>query len=155
VKSAEEIMNVLEAYDLTGSLRDAAELAGCSHHTVVRYVAERGRAVPGAPARRAGVIDEFSPKLEELVERSKGKIRADVAHEKITAMGYAGRSARPERSAPEHAVGDHQAAPVEAVKRPARSQPSHGNRGDVQDNQDRQASVRAAQRQRHQRKPAS
>ena len=30
------------------------------------------------------------PKLEELVERSKGKIRADVAHEKITAMGYAG-----------------------------------------------------------------
>jgi hypothetical protein len=92
VKSAEEIMNILEAYDLTGSLRDAAELAGCSHHTVARYVAERerGRAVPGGPARRAGVIDEFLPKLEELVERSKGKIRADVAHEKITAMGYAG-----------------------------------------------------------------
>src|SRR6266571_2032311 len=85
-------MNILEAYDLTGSLRDAAELAGCSHHTVARYVAERelGRAVPGAPARRAGVIEEFLPKLEELVERSKGKIRADVAHEKITAMGYAG-----------------------------------------------------------------
>jgi len=36
------------------------------------------------------VIDEFLPKLEELVERSKGKIRANVAHEKITAMGYAG-----------------------------------------------------------------
>ena len=79
VKSAEEIMNILEAFDLTGSLRDAAELAGCSHHTVARYVAERGRgrAVPGGPARRAGVIDEFLPKLEELVERSKGKIRAD------------------------------------------------------------------------------
>ena len=84
-------MNILEAYDLTGSLRDAAELAGCSHHTVARYVAgrERGRA-PGAPARRPGVIDEFLPKLEELVERSKGKIRADKAHEKIAAMGYAG-----------------------------------------------------------------
>ncbi len=26
MKSAEEIMNILEAYDLTGSLRDAAEL---------------------------------------------------------------------------------------------------------------------------------
>jgi hypothetical protein len=79
VKSAEEIMNILEAFDLTGSLRDAAELAGCSHHTVARYVAEReaGRAVPGSPARRPGVIDEFLPKLEELVERSKGKIRAD------------------------------------------------------------------------------
>ena len=34
-------MNILEAYDLTGSLRDAAELAGCSHHTVARYVAAR------------------------------------------------------------------------------------------------------------------
>jgi len=92
VKTAEEIMNILEAYDLTGSLRDAAELAGCSHHTVARYVAERerGRAVPGGPARRPGVIDEFLPKLEELVERSKGKIRADKAHQKITAMGYAG-----------------------------------------------------------------
>jgi len=54
VKSAEEIMNILEAYDLTGSLRDAAELAGCSHHTVARYVAgrEQGRAVPGGPPSR-------------------------------------------------------------------------------------------------------
>jgi hypothetical protein len=92
VKSAEEIMNILEAYDLTGSLRDAAELAGCSHHTVARYVAERerGRAVPGAAARPAGVVGPFLAKLEELVDRSQGKIRADVAHEKITAMGYAG-----------------------------------------------------------------
>src|SRR5215467_13489294 len=84
-------MNILEAYDLTGSLRDAAELAGCSHHTVARYVAgrEAGRA-PGAASRRPGVIDPFLPKLEELVERSKGKVRADKAHEKITAMGYGG-----------------------------------------------------------------
>jgi Mu transposase, C-terminal domain len=91
VKSAEEIMNILEAFDLTGSLRDAAELAGCSHHTVARYVAGRGRGrAPGAPVRRPGVIDGFLPKLEELVDRSKGKIRADVAHEKIAAMGYGG-----------------------------------------------------------------
>ena len=85
-------MNILEAYDLTGSLRDAGELAGCSHHTVARYVRARdeGRLVPGASAPRPGVIDEFLPKLEELVERSKGRVRADVAHEKITAMGYAG-----------------------------------------------------------------
>ena len=85
-------MNILEAYDLTGSLRDAGELAGCSHHTVARYVRARedGRLVPGAGASRPGVIDEFLPKLEELVERSKGKVRADVAHDKIAAMGYAG-----------------------------------------------------------------
>ena len=47
MKSAEEVMEILDAYDLTGSLRDAAELAGCSHHTVARYVAGP-RAGPGA-----------------------------------------------------------------------------------------------------------
>ena len=31
-------MEILEAYDLTGSYRAAAELAGCDHHTVARYV---------------------------------------------------------------------------------------------------------------------
>ena len=30
------------------------------------------------------------PKVEELVDRSKGKIRADVAHRKLAAMGYRG-----------------------------------------------------------------
>jgi molybdenum-dependent DNA-binding transcriptional regulator ModE len=34
-------MEMLEAYDLTGSARAAAELAGCSHHTVTRYVQSR------------------------------------------------------------------------------------------------------------------
>jgi hypothetical protein len=91
VKSAEEIMNILEAFDLTGSLRDAVELAGCSHHTVARYVRERERgAAPGGPVRRVSLIGPFLEKLEELVDRSKGKIRADRAHMKITAMGYAG-----------------------------------------------------------------
>jgi transposase len=92
VKDAEEIMNVLAYYDLTASLRDAGELAGCSPNTVARYVQarEQGRLAPGTPARRSSVIDEFLPKLEELVEQSKGKIRADVAHDKITAMGFTG-----------------------------------------------------------------
>ena len=69
-----------------------AQLAGCSHRTVARYVAarEQGQVPGGPPARRPGVIDPFLPKLEELVERSHGKIRADVACETITAMGYAG-----------------------------------------------------------------
>ncbi len=34
-------MKILDSYDLTGSLRDAGELAGCSHHTVKRYVDRR------------------------------------------------------------------------------------------------------------------
>ena len=56
MKSAEEIMNILEAFDLTGSLRDAGELAGCSHHTV-REVRRRTRAGPGG-ARWPGAAGE-------------------------------------------------------------------------------------------------
>jgi hypothetical protein len=36
------------------------------------------------------LIDEYLPKVEEWVERSKGKVRADVAHEKLLALGYTG-----------------------------------------------------------------
>lgn len=92
MKSAEEIMEILEGFDLTASYRDAGELAGCSPNTVAAWVGKRdaGTLVPGAAARRPSVIDEFLPKLEELVERSKGKIRADVAHGKIIAMGFGG-----------------------------------------------------------------
>jgi transposase len=91
VKSAEEIMNMLEAFDLTGSLRDAGELAGVSHHTVGRYVkAREAGALSDRPEPRAQLIDEFLPKLEEWIERSKGRLRADVAHDKLVALGYAG-----------------------------------------------------------------
>lgn len=92
VKSAEEIMQILEAFDLTGSYRDAAELTGCSHHTVAHYVRarEEGRLTPGRAERRPMLIDPFLPKLEEWLERSKGKIRADVAHDKLVALGYTG-----------------------------------------------------------------
>jgi hypothetical protein len=53
VKSREEIMNILEAFDLTGSFRDAGELAGCSHHTVAHWVAKRGHV---AVLRVVGVV---------------------------------------------------------------------------------------------------
>jgi len=68
MKSAEEIMEILDAWDLTGSFRDAGELAGCSHHTVARYVAARdaGRLVE-RPASRPQLVDEFLPKVEEWV----------------------------------------------------------------------------------------
>ena len=82
---------MLDAFDLTGSFRDAAELAGCSHHTVGRYVAARDAGgVVDRPASRPRLIDGFLPKVEEWVERSRGKIRGDVAHEKLIALGYAG-----------------------------------------------------------------
>ena len=82
---------MLEAFDLTGSLRDAGELAGCSHHTVARHVAARDASgLTDQPAARPQLISEFWPKLEEWMERSKGKIRADVAHDKLVALGYGG-----------------------------------------------------------------
>jgi hypothetical protein len=59
--------------------------------TVTRYVALRdGGADPAARERRSRSIDVFAGKVEELVDRSSGKIRADVVHRRLTAMGYAG-----------------------------------------------------------------
>ncbi len=82
---------MLEAFDLTGSLRDAGELAGCSHHTVAKHVAARDAGMlTDRAAARPQLIDEFLPKLEEWMEHSKGKIRADVAHDKLLALGYQG-----------------------------------------------------------------
>jgi hypothetical protein len=34
LKNPEEVMEILEAFDLTGTLRGAAQLAGCDHKTV-------------------------------------------------------------------------------------------------------------------------
>ncbi len=86
-----EIMEILAAYDLTGSLRATAELTGCSHHTVARHVAARDAGKPIAePAFRGRVTDPYLPKIEEWVEVSKGRIRADKAHDKLRALGYAG-----------------------------------------------------------------
>lgn len=84
-------MEILAAYDLTGSFRDAAALVGCDHHTVARYVRARdaGR-ISSALQRRDQHIDPFREKVEEWVDASHGRVRADVAHRKLGAMGYAG-----------------------------------------------------------------
>ena len=91
MKSGREIVEILEAYDLTGSYRAAAELAGCDHRTVARYVRLRdeGRS-PQERTHRERPIDEFMDKIEELVVRSGGRVRADLVHRRITAMGFAG-----------------------------------------------------------------
>ncbi|AEA23121.1 Integrase catalytic region [Pseudonocardia dioxanivorans CB1190] len=84
-------MEILEAFDLTGSYRAAAELAGCDHHTVARYVALREAGQPPvAREHRARPIDEYLDKIEELVVRSDGRVRADVVHERLLAMGFTG-----------------------------------------------------------------
>lgn len=91
MKSDGEIMEILAAYDLTRSLRAAAELTGCSHHTVARHVAARDAGQPFAePVYRGRVTDAFLPKIEEWIEAFKGRIRADKAHEKLLTLGYEG-----------------------------------------------------------------
>jgi len=85
-------MEILEAFDLTGTLRGAAELAGCDHKTVAHWVRARELAGGGlpAPTRPRPRVDRFAEKIEEWVERSRGRIRADVAHQRLVAMGYVG-----------------------------------------------------------------
>lgn len=90
-KSDREIMEILEAYDATGSAHSAAQLAGVDPKTVRRYVAARGAGRPvTGPGRRPRMIDQFLPKIEEWVERSKGKARADVIHERLVGLGFTG-----------------------------------------------------------------
>jgi len=92
MKSAEEIMQILEAFDVTRSYRDAGELAGCDHKTVAHWVTRRDAgAMSGEAVRRPRLIDPFLPKLEEWMEASKGKVRADVVHDMVH-PGFPGAS---------------------------------------------------------------
>jgi hypothetical protein len=107
LKTPEEAMEILEAFDATGSLRAAAELVGCDHKTVGHWVRAREEAGGGLPhsLRPRPRVHAFAEKVEEWVERSRGKIRADVAHQKLVAMGYQGSERTTRR-----AVGGGQAA---------------------------------------------
>jgi hypothetical protein len=60
MKDAEEIMEILESFDLTQCYRAAGELAGCDHHTVAHWVARcdvgelTAMATPATPAHKGG-----------------------------------------------------------------------------------------------------
>ena len=98
MKKPEAVLEILEAYDLTGSFRAAAGLVGCDHKTVAYWVAQRELAggMPVAERARPAMEPVFAAKIDELVDRSRGQIRADVAHGKLVAIGYQG-SARTTR----------------------------------------------------------
>jgi hypothetical protein len=115
-------MEILEAYDLVGTYRGAAELAGCDHHTVKHYVQRRAAGLPpDADLERPSIIDPYRAKIEELVERSNGKIRADVVHDRLVAMGFEGTD-RTTRRAVEQAK-DAYAAGRRRVYRPWITEP--------------------------------
>ncbi|MCU1686709.1 MAG: family transposase [Amycolatopsis sp.] len=90
-KSDRKIMEILEAFDLTRCAHSAAQLTGVDEKTVARYVAIRdaGGDPTGRPVTRPK-IDPFAEKIEQLVEASAGKVRADVVHERLVAMGFTG-----------------------------------------------------------------
>jgi hypothetical protein len=92
MKKVEEVMEILEAYDLTGSLRAAASLAGCDHKTVAHRVTRRESAQGDLErsCRPHPVTGAYLEKVAELVQRSHAKIRADKVHERLLAMGYQG-----------------------------------------------------------------
>ncbi len=94
MKTTEEIMQILAAYDLTHSFRDAAALVGVDHHTVARYVRARdaGELTTTSAQHREQLIDPFRNYIEGWVEDSHGRIRADVVQTKLEALGagYAG-----------------------------------------------------------------
>lgn len=100
MKDGVEIVRILEAFDLMRSFRGAAKVAGCDHHTVKRLVALREAGSLSLEARpsRAKAVDAFVEHIEGWMEASHGRVRADVCHEKLVALGYAG-SARSSRRA--------------------------------------------------------
>jgi transposase len=90
-KSDREIMEILEAFDATGCAHSAAGIAGVDPKTVRRYVAARdeGRPVTGV-SRRPRIVDLYLAKIEEWVDRSQGKVRADIVHQRLRAVGFSG-----------------------------------------------------------------
>ena len=91
-KNDREIMEILEAFDLTRCAHSAAQLVGCDPKTVTHHVERRSAGIYApSPPRRPRIIDPYLAKIEELVERSGGKVRADVVHDDhLVPMGFTG-----------------------------------------------------------------
>ena len=84
-------MEILEAFDLTKSYRAAGVLCGVDHHTVAAKVAARSAGLdPGEVVVFPSVIEPFIDKIIEWVTTSEGLVRADVVHDKLVGMSFAG-----------------------------------------------------------------
>jgi hypothetical protein len=73
-------------------MRGAAPLSGCDHKTVAYWVRQRELAggLPVVERKRPAMEAVLAAKIDELVDRSHGEIRADVAHGRLVAQGYEG-----------------------------------------------------------------
>ena len=88
MKSDREIAEMLAAFDLTGSLRAAGEIAGCDHKTVARYVKRREAGLAADAGRR--LTDPYRDTIVELVAHSNGRISAQQVHRRVRALGFTG-----------------------------------------------------------------
>jgi hypothetical protein len=69
LKKAEEVMEILEAFDLAGSLRGAAELCGCDHKTVAHWVLNAPDPTPLRPTASA----TSGPSTPHVMGRTHGR----------------------------------------------------------------------------------
>jgi transposase len=99
-------MEILEAFDATWCAHSAADLVGVDPKTVRRYVEARDQGRPVTePSRRPRLIDPHLAKIEEWVERSEGKVRADVVHERLVGLGFTGDERTTRRAVAEAKAG--------------------------------------------------
>lgn len=90
MKSPKDAAKILAAYDLTGSARSAAAIAGCSHNTVRSHLEELTDNPDPVVVVRPKKVDRFADHIDGWIDRSNGKIRADVVHDKLIRLGYTG-----------------------------------------------------------------
>lgn len=91
MKTPGEFMEILTTYDLTKSFRATAEICGVSHNTVRAFITARdeGR-INESTERKSTKTGPYMDQIQEWVKASKGKIRGDIVHERIVALGYTG-----------------------------------------------------------------
>ena len=93
MKDSQKSMEILEAYDLFGSYNGSANYSGCSPNTVKRLVQLRNAGELGRreqQPKRPKSIDKFFFLIEDAVDKSRGKIRADRIHQRLKLLGYPG-----------------------------------------------------------------
>jgi hypothetical protein len=102
---------------VTRSFPGAGELAGCSHHTVEEAVARREAGLLGRPTDAPGSDPRRLPRQDRGVGGDQLRpIRADVAHDKLVAVGYEGSERTSQRAVA--AVKAAYRAPNRRVYRP-------------------------------------
>ncbi|WP_255557065.1 IS21 family transposase [Paeniglutamicibacter sp. Y32M11] len=110
MKSPGEFMEILATYDLTKSYRATAEICGVSHNTVRAFIKARDEGRSNEAAHRTSTKAEpFMEQIEAWVDASRGKIRGDITHERLVALGYTG-SQRTTRTVVAKIKADYRAA---------------------------------------------